>query len=89
MDKEREELERLAYAHMLMEHFYAIEQELSKFKSINGIRKFEAFFPFWNEFSDGFKQSVYKLVKPVDPVLADVWDRSVYANIKVEDVVYE
>ncbi len=86
MDKEKEELERLAYALMLMEHFYAIAQEISTYKGVNGIGRFKTMFPYWNNLSDEFIQSVYCLLKPVDPVLADIWDRSAYADIKEEVV---
>ena len=81
MDKEKEELERLAYALMLMEHFYSLEKELSSFRSVNGSGRLKELIPEWNELSNYFEVSIYKLLAKVDPVLAQAWDRSAYADV--------
>lgn len=81
MDKEREELERLAYALMLMEHFYSLEKELSSFRSVNGSGRLKELIPEWNELSNYFEVSIYKLLAKADPVLAQAWDRSAYADV--------
>ena len=81
MDKEKEELERLAYALMLMEHFYSLEKELSSFRSVNGSGRLKELIPEWNELSNYFEVSIYKLLAKVDLVLAQAWDRSAYADV--------
>ena len=81
MDKEKKELERLAYALMLMEHFYSLEKKLSSFRSVNGSGRLKELIPEWNELSNCFEVSIYKLLAKADPVLAQAWDRSAYADV--------
>ena len=50
--------ERCIYAHLLMEHYYAIDEALSHCRRANGQEKFDELFPHWDDLSDAFKQSV-------------------------------
>ena len=81
MDKSRTDIECLAYAKLLMEHFYSLEKELSSFRSVNGSGRLKELIPEWNELSNYFEVSIYKLLAKADPVLAQVWDRSAYADV--------
>lgn len=89
MEEERKELECLMYAHMLLEHFYALETEMSAFRSVNGQKRFKELFPDWNELTNYFEVSIYKLLSQADPVLARIWDRSAYADVYMRRVSNE
>lgn len=81
MDKGRTDIECLAYAKLLMEHFYSLEKELSSFRSVNGTSRLNELLPEWNELSNNFELSIYKLLSQANPVLAQAWDRSAYAEV--------
>lgn len=91
MDKaDMKATERCIYAHLLMEHYYAIDEALSHCRRANGQEKFDELFPHWDDLSDAFKQSVWKLLKDDEPVLAQMWDRAVYAEYyKTKEAKYE
>ena len=81
MDKaDMKATERCIYAHLLMGHFYAIDQALGHCRKANGREHFEKLFPHWNELMDAFRMSVWKLLKDDEPVLAQMWDRAVYQD---------
>ena len=91
MDKaDMKATERCIYAHLLMEHYYAIDEALSHCRRVNGQEKFDELFPHWDDLSDAFKQSIWKLLKDDEPVLAQMWDRAVYAEYyKTKEAKYE
>lgn len=72
--------ERCIYAHLLMEHFYAIDDALANCRRVNGQEQYDELFPHWDDLADAFRQSVWKLLKDDEPVLAQMWDRAVYAE---------
>ena len=80
MDKDMKATERCIYAHLLMEHFYAIDEAIGRYRRANGRERFRELFPHWNELMDAFRMSVWKLLKDDEPVLAQMWDRAVYQD---------
>lgn len=89
MKSSKKVLERYMYAYMLLEHFYALDAEMSNYIKVNGREQFDTLFPDWDELADNFIQSIWKLLKEVDPTLANIWDRTAYSRLYGKEVCDE
>ena len=83
-DKDMKVTERLAYAHLLMEHFYAIDEAITLCRKVNGDEKFSELFPRWNDLVEQMKLTIYDLLKDCEPTLSEICERAMYADFFIK-----
>lgn len=76
-----ENMQRLAFALVFIEHFSKLEEQILICRSINGDNYTNNLFPDWEQLLYCYKGMVYQLIQPVDTTLAALWDGLEYADV--------